>query len=520
MSSLVRSTGTVGALTLVSRVLGFVRDMVIARLFGASTGADAFFVAFKIPNFMRRLFAEGAFAQAFVPIVAEYREQRPAEVPRLTGDVAGTLGLILAGICLIGVAAAPLLVALFAPGFMDEPEKFQLARDMLRLTFPYVLLIALAALAGAVLNTYGYFAVAAFTPVLLNVVLIAAAWWLAPLLEVPVMALAWGVLIAGLLQALYPLYHVRRLGLLARPRWAWRETGVARVVQLMTPALFGSSVAQINLLLDTLIASFLAAGSVSWLYYADRLVEFPLGVFGVAISTVILPILSAKHTNQSAEGLSATLDWALRLTLLVTAPATVALFLLAGPIMATLFQYGEFTAHDTRMSALALMAYSLGLGGFAMVKVLAPGFFARQDTRTPVRIGIAAVGIHIALSVILVLPMYWNQMSGTHAALALATSVAAFANGGLLLQRLRREQVYQPVPGWPRFASRVVLGCVIMAWVLWRGAGDLELWRDASGGARAGRLLLVSVGGAAVYFAALWMLGLRRAQWRALLQHR
>lgn len=520
MSSLVRSTGTVGALTLVSRVLGFVRDMVIARLFGAGTGADAFFVAFKIPNFMRRLFAEGAFAQAFVPIVAEYREQRPADVPRLTGDVAGTLGLILAGICVVGVVAAPLLVAIFAPGFIDEPEKFALARDMLRLTFPYVLLIALAALAGAVLNTYGYFAVAAFTPSLLNVVLIAAAWWLAPLLEVPVMALAWGVFIAGLLQALYPLYHVRRLGLLARPRWAWRETGVVRVVRLMTPALFGSSVAQINLLLDTLIASFLAAGSVSWLYYADRLVEFPLGVCGVAIGTVILPILSAKHTTRSADGLSATLDWALRLTLLVAAPATVALFLLAGPIMATLFQYGAFTAHDTQMAALALMAYSLGLGGFVMVKVLAPGFFARQDTRTPVRIGIAAVGINLALSVILVLPMYWNEMSGTHAALALGTSVAAFANGGLLLRRLRRDQVYQPAPGWPRFAGRVAIGCVVMAWVLWRGAGELELWLDASGGARAGRLLLVSIAGTAVYFSVLWLLGLRRTEWRALLQHR
>lgn len=494
--------------------------MVIARLFGASAGADAFFVAFKIPNFMRRLFAEGAFAQAFVPVVAEYRELRPTAVPRLTGDVAGTLGLILAGICVIGVLAAPVLVAVFAPGFIGEPDKFQLATDMLRLTFPYVLLIALAALAGAVLNTYGYFAVAAFTPVLLNIVLIASAWWLAPLLDVPVMALAWGVFVAGLLQALYPLYHVRRLGLLARPRWAWRETGVMRVVQLMTPALFGSSVAQVNLLLDTLIASFLAAGSVSWLYYADRLVEFPLGVFGVAIGTVILPSLSAQHATESRDGMSATLDWALRLMLLVTVPATVALFLLAGPILATLFQYGEFTAQDTRMAMLALMAYSLGLGGFVMVKILAPGFFARQDTRTPVRIGIVAVGINIVLSAVLVVPLYWNQVPGTHAALALATSVAAFANGGLLLQRLRRDGVYRPVPGWWRFAGHVVIASMAMALVLWQGAGSLQTWLDAGGWVRAGRLLMVSVMGAAVYFATLWLLGLRSAQWRALLQHR
>lgn len=520
MTSLLRSTGTVGALTLVSRVLGFVRDMVIARLFGAGTEADAFFVAFKIPNFMRRLFAEGAFSQAFVPVLAEYRERQPSLVPRLVGDVAGTLGLVLLGLSGIGVLAAPLLVALFAPGFVNEPDKFQLASNMLQLTFPYVLFISLAALAGAVLNTYGHFAVAALTPVLLNISLIACAWWLAPLLDVPVMALAWGVFLAGLLQALYPLYHVGRLGLVARPRWAWRESGVARVVQLMTPALFGSSVAQVNLLLDTVIASFLAAGSVSWLYYADRLVEFPLGVFGVAIGTVILPSLSAKHAAQSPDAFRATLDWALRLAFLIAVPATVALFMLAGPILATLFHYGEFSAADTRMATLALMAYSLGLGGFVMVKILAPGFFARQDTRTPVRIGIVAVGINLALSAALVVPLHLAEVAGTHAALALATSVAALANGALLLRRLRRDGVYRPGPGWWRLGGQVLLASVLMAVVLWRGAGSLETWLDASAGARTTQLLLVSMGGAAVYFASLWLLGLRGAAWRALFHHR
>ncbi|MFO8155099.1 MAG: murein biosynthesis integral membrane protein MurJ, partial [Thiohalospira sp.] len=385
MAGMLQSTAVVGGFTLLSRILGFVRDVVIARVFGAGVATDAFFVAFKIPNFMRRLFAEGAFNQAFIPVLAEYRTDREhAETRELVGRTAGTLGLFLLGLTILGVVGAPVLIGLFAPGFIGDAERFDLAVEMLRLTFPYLLFIALTALAGGVLNTYGRFAVPAFTPVLLNISLITAAAFAAPSFAEPIRALAWGVFIAGAAQLAFQLPFLARLGLLPVPRWGAANAGVRRIARLMVPALFGSSVAQINLLIDTLIASLLATGSVSWLYYADRLVEFPLGVFGIALATVILPGLSAHHAANDPAAFSRMIDRALRWVLLVSAPATLGLILLAGPILTTLFEYGAFTAADTAMAAVALMAYSIGLTGFILVKVLAPGYFARQDTKTPV----------------------------------------------------------------------------------------------------------------------------------------
>jgi len=376
--ALLKSTGIVSAMTSLSRISGFVRDMVYAQMFGAGTGTDAFFVAFRIPNFLRRLFAEGAFSQAFVPVFSEYQTQRSrAELQELVDQVAGTLGAILFVISAIGVLAAPVLILLFAPGFTADAGKYELTVAMLRITFPYLLFISLTAFAGSVLNSCGKFSIPAITPVLLNLTMIAAALWLAPRMERPVVGLAWGVFIAGIIQLGFQVPFLRQVKLLPRPRWGWASQGVQQVLKLMLPAIFGSSVAQVNLLIDTLLASFLVSGSVSWLYYSDRLVEFPLGIFGVALGTVILPKLSRQHASAETDGFSHTLDWALRWALLIGIPATVALIILSGPILSALFQYGQFDAHDVAMSTRSLMAFSLGLVAFMLIKVLAPGFYAR-----------------------------------------------------------------------------------------------------------------------------------------------
>lgn len=503
---LVKSTATVGSMTLLSRILGFIRDMVVARIFGAGVGTDAFFIAFKIPNFMRRLFAEGAFAQSFVPVLSEYKTQREHdEVKRLADDVAGTFGAILLLITIVGVLAAPVVIAVFAPGFLDKPEKYDLATEMLRFTFPYIFFISLTAFAGGILNTYGRFGVPAFTPVLLNLVLIGCAVWLAPQMDEPIKALAWGVFFAGLAQLLFQLPFLAKIKLLPRPRWNRNNEGVQKIKKLMIPAIFGSSVAQINLLLDTLIASFLVTGSITWLYFSDRLVEFPLGVFGIALATVILPNLSQQHAAASTEAFSKTLDWALRWVLVVGTPAMVGLFVLAGPMLTTLFQYDAFSQHDAEMASRSLMAYALGLQGFILVKVLSPGFFARQDTKTPVKVGVIAMVANMVMNVILVFPL-------AHAGLALATSLSAFLNAGLLYRILRREGVYTPEAGWMKLMLQVLIANIAMAALLWWGAGDLQQWFEWDGLQRSMQLLLWIAAGGAVYFLVLLLSGVRFRQ--------
>ncbi|MCK9530064.1 MAG: murein biosynthesis integral membrane protein MurJ [Gammaproteobacteria bacterium] len=512
---LLRSTATVGGLTMISRVLGFIRDVVIARVFGAGLGTDAFFVAFKIPNFMRRLFAEGAFSQAFVPVLSEYKAQRPvAEVRVLIADAAGTLGGVLTLLSVAGMLGAPLLVMLFAPGFVGEGEKFALTSELLRITFPYILFISMAALVGGVLNTYSRFAVPAITPVWLNVILIAAALWAAPYFAQPIEALAWGVFLAGLVQLGFQLPAVARLGLLARPRWGWRDPGVRRILKLMLPAIFGSSVAQVNLLVDTIIASFLVTGSVSWLYYSDRLVEFPLGVFGVALGTVILPNLSRQHAEAAPEDFARTLDWAVRWVLLIGVPATLGLALLAGPMLVTLFHYGAFTDEDARMATLSLVTFSLGLVAFMLVKVLAPGFYARQDTRTPVRFGVYAVVFNMAFNLAVIVPLAMRGVSGLHAGLALATSLAAYLNVGLLFRRLRADRVWRASPGWGLFALRAVLANLAMAAVLWFASGTLADWLTLGALDRALWLAGLIGAGALVYGITLLALGMRLSELR------
>lgn len=495
-------------MTLLSRISGLVRDIVFARLIGASLfpSADAFYVAFRIPNFFRRIFGEGAFSQAFVPVFAEYRTRRDDRQLRAFVDhMTGVLTLVLFLITAAGVIAAPWLVMALAPGFLQDTAKYALTVQLLRLTFPYLLFISLVAMAAGILNTHGRFGAAAFTPVLLNLCLIGAAVFLAPHFAEPVVALAWGVFIAGVVQLLFQFPFLARLRLLPRPRLRGDTDGVRRVARLMLPALFGVSIAQINLLVNTLLASFLVTGSVSWLYYADRLMEFPLGVFGIALATVILPNLALQHANGARAEYSGLLDWALRWVFLIGIPATVGLVVLAEPILATLFHYGAFTAYDVRMSASALTAFALGLPGFILVKVLAPGFYARQDTRTPVRIGALAMGVNIVLSLLLVYPL-------AHTGLALAISVAAWVNAWLLYVRLRRLDIYRPLAGWGLFLIRVGLASAVLALTLVWGVGEPASWLAASVGARIGRLTLWVVAGIMIYVAAALLLGVRPAQ--------
>ena len=504
--ALLKSTGIVSAMTSLSRVTGFIRDMVYAQMFGAGSGTDAFFVAFRIPNLLRRLFAEGAFSQAFVPVFSEYQTQRSREeLEELVDQVAGTLGVILLLITAIGVLAAPVLILLFAPGFTADADQYDLTVAMLRITFPYLLFISLTAFAGGVLNSCGKFAIPAVTPVLLNLTMIAAALWLAPRMEQPVMGLAWGVFIAGIVQLGFQIPFLGEVKLLPRPRWGWAARGVRQVLNLMLPALFGSSVAQINLLLNTVLASFLVSGSVSWLYYSDRLVEFPLGIFGVALGTVILPKLSRQHVEAETEGFSRTLDWALRWALLIGMPATVALIILSGPILSALFQYGEFDARDVIMSARSLMAFTLGLIAFMLIKVLAPGFYARQDTRSPVKYGLIAIGANTVLVLILIWPL-------AHTGLALATSLAALLNAGLLFINLRRREIYQPRAGWVKFLTQLFVANLAMGLVLWFGAGTLESWIHANARERLWHLTWLIAAGGGGYLLAVLAVGIRPRQ--------
>lgn len=506
-ASLLKSSSVVGVWTLLSRVLGFLRDVIFARLFGASMATDAFFLAFKIPNFFRRMFAEGAFSQAFVPVLNEYKSDQPKELKALIANVCGTLAAILLLITTLAIAAAPLLTLLFAPGFADEPEKYALATDMLRITFPYLFFISLTAMAAGILNTFGRFAVPAFTPVLLNVCLITAALLFTRYFDPPIMAVAWGVFFAGLVQLLFQLPFLWKLGLLPMPRWGWWHAGVKKIIKLMLPILFGASVVQLNLLIDTLLASLLQTGSISWLYYSDRLVEFPLGIFGVAIATVILPSLSRKHSEKSTEAFSATLDWALRFALLICIPATVGLVMLAAPFLSTLFQYGKFDAFAVEMASYSLMAYALGLPAFILIKVFTPAFYSRQDTKTPVKIGLIAVGVNLVLKVIIVIPMITQNFFAPHIGLALTTVLAAWVQAFLFYRYLKRGNFYTPQSRWWPYLLKVLLAvicmglCIYFMEAYWAFDMQAEFW------SRAVQSFSYIAAGATMYFLVLLLLG-------------
>ena len=499
----------VSAMTMLSRVLGLVRDVVFAHTIGAQAGADAFFVAFKIPNFFRRLFAEGAFAQAFVPVLSEYRELKTKEAVRdLIDRISACLGFVLLGLTLVVVVASPAVTMIFAPGFWADPYKFDLAQHMLKITFPYLLLISLTGLSGAILNSYDRFAIPAFTPVLLNICLITTAIWISPYFHSPVIALAWGVLVAGVVQLAFQIPFLSQLHLLPHPKFDLKHEGVKRILALMVPAIFGVSVSQINLLLDTVLASFLPTGSISWLYYSDRLVELPLGTIAIAMATVILPSLSRQHTLKDGSRFSITMDWALRWILLIALPAALALVILAEPILSTLFGYGKTSPRDIVMSAMSLRAYALGLLAFMLIKVLAPGYFSRQDTKTPVKIGIIAMVANMGFNLLLVIPLHFIWQIG-HVGLALATSLSAFINAGLLYRGLRKAQVYQPQTGWWRYLGQLLGANMAMGIVLLVVLSQLENWASYSSSDRIAYMALTCSAGLVIYLSTLWLLGIR-----------
>lgn len=501
--NLLKTLATVSSMTLLSRILGFVRDFVIARAFGAGALTDAFFVAFKLPNLLRRLFAEGAFSQAFVPVLGQYRNQRSAEETRqLVDRVASLLFLVVLAVTLLGMAGAPLLVYLSAPGFTDDPEKFALTVQLTRITFPYILFMSLVALAGGILNTWSRFAVPAFTPVLLNVSLILMALLATPYFDPPVMALGWAVFLGGALQLVFQIPSLQRLGMLPRFSINLYDEGVRRIFRLMAPAVLGVSVAQVSLLLNTVFASFLSTGSVSWLYYADRLMEFPAGMLGAALGTILLPSLAKCHAAEQHDEYSRLLDWGLRLTFLLAAPAALALGMLAVPLITTLFHHGAFTANDVLRTRDALVAYSVGLLGLILVKVLAPGFYARQNIRTPVRIALLTLFVTQVLNLLLI---GWLQ----HAGLALAIGLAASLNATLLYRGLRQRGIYTPQPGWLLFYGRLAFAMLSMGAALWFVIGPTVDWLNWRLGERLLRLSVAVGFGAGVYFATLWVAGFR-----------
>ena len=514
-SGLAQKISIVGGMTLISRILGLLRDVVFARYFGAKLVMDAFLVANRIPNMLRRFFAEGAFSAGFVPVMARYREKHDHEEAREFIDaMSGTFGIILFVITLVGVVAAPLLVLIVAPGFIGEGGDLDLAAVMLRFTFPYLFFVSLTAFAGGILNTYGRFGVPAFTPVLLNIVLISAAIWLSPRLEQPIMALAYAVFIAGVFQLLFQLPFLAKIRALPRPKWAPHNEGVIRAFKLMVPAIFGSSAAQINVLLGGIIASLLPVGSISYLYFSDRLMEFPLGIFSIALGTVTLPYLSRLWAKDDKKTFSQTLDWSLRLALLIAVPAAIGLFVLAAPLVTALFYGGVFDEHAVQMTALALRAYALGLVGFSFVKILAPAYFAREDTRTPVRIAVIALGVNLVLSITLGWYLSAIGFAGPHAGLAAATSVAAILNAVLLYRGLIKEGIISHSNGWSILLLRVAVANAAMFTVLYALNRPFEWWINTSFTGRIGWLSVTIIAGVSVYFIALLLMGTRLSQFR------
>lgn len=513
-SSLFRSTAVFSAMTLLSRIAGFVRDMLQATLFGTGGAMSAFIVAYRIPNFLRRVFAEGSMQMAFVPVLNEIRERGDrAALREFIDHMAGALCAVVLVVCGLGMLAAPWIITVFTPGAVDEPLKFGWTVDMLRIAFPYLLCVSMMALAASVLNSFGKFGLAAFTPVLHNLTLIAAMLWLAPRFDVPPKGIAWGVVIAGALQLALLWGALGRLGLRPRLRWGFAHPDVRRVGRLMVPTLFSSSAAQVNLLVGTVFASLLADGSQDWLYYSDRLIEFPLGLFGVAVGTVILPHLSRRHAATDAAGYADALDWGLRTTLLVAVPAGLGLLLVAQPIVATLYQHGQFNTEDARMTSLSLMAMSIGVPAFMLTKVLAPAFYSRQDTKTPMRAALITVASNVVLTVALTTPLWLTGTPGAHAGIALASGLAGIVNAWLLWRVLRREGVFRASTGWGAFALRLLAACTGMAAAVltlqaWLGDFAVLHWQQ-----RIAWLAAVIGAGGVVYALVLTLTGFR---WREL----
>jgi putative peptidoglycan lipid II flippase len=502
--NLLRAAASVSGMTLLSRITGFVRDTIIAVMFGAGVATDAFFVAFRIPNLLRRLFAEGAFSQAFVPVLGEYRGKHgDAATKELAGKVLAVLTVFLFVVTLVGIIAAPALVYLMSAGFAKDPDKFALTVAMLRICFPYILFVSLVSFSAGLLNTWGRFKVPAFTPVLLNLSFIAFALLVAPHMERPIMALAWAVFFGGVAQLVFQIPFLKQIGMLPRPRWDPKDASVIRILRLMAPAALGVSVAQISLVINTQIASWLGDGPVSWIYYADRLMEFPSALLGVALGTVLLPSLVRHHATDDKRAYSRLLDWGLRITLILSLPAALALAMLATPLISTLFWHGDaFTQHDVFMTRNALMAWAVGLVGIILVKILAPGFYAKQNMRTPVKVAIVTLVVTQLLNAVFV-PLF------AHAGLPLAISVGALFNAGWLWFLMRRSGHYAPEPGWGVFLLKLTVALYLMGGALWYTMGRESTWFELAAGPRAAKLAMVIAAGTLAYFASLTVMGFR-----------
>ena len=503
--NLLKSLATISGLTLVSRILAFMRDVIIAGLFGAGIANDAYILATRLPNLLRRMFAEGAFSQAFVPIFGEYKQRRGHDETKLLVDhVVTMLALVLFVVTLIGILAAPVIIYLTAPGFIKDPAKFDLTVQMLRITSPYIFFISLVAVAAGILNTYNKFWVPAFAPILLNTCLIGGALWLTPYFDEPIMGLAWAWFLAGVVQLAFQIPFLKKIGMLPTWRLNFKDAGMWRVIKQMGPALFGVSISQVSLIINTIVASFFVVGSVSWLYYADRLMEFPSGLLGAALGTILLPSLSKCFASGNTVEYSKLLDWGLRLTMMLALPAALALGLLAVPLLSTFFQRGAFNAHDVVQTSYALIGYSVGLLGILLVKILAPAFYAKQDIKTPVKIGIVTLVLTQMMNLLFV-----KGMNLDHAGLALSIGLGACFNAAILFYLLRTRGIYQAEAGWLMFMLKIIFATVLMGLALWLGMGSEQSWLVSNGWSRVTRLSGLVAIGVAVYFVTLAVLGFR-----------
>ena len=495
--NLLKTLASVGGMTTISRILGFIRDSIIARVFGVGVSTDAFFVAFKIPNLLRRISAEGAFTQAFVPILSEYKTKKTKiEVNVLISKVATLLGIFLVLITFLGVFGAPWLIYISAPGFISEPEKFNLTVNLLQITFPYIFFISLVSMAGGILNTYGKFSVPAFTPVWLNISFIVAALCFSDFFEQPIKVLAWAVFFGGVLQLFFQIPFLKKIGCIPQINLDLKDKGVWRILKLMGPAVIGVSIIQISLLINTIFASFLSSGSVSWLYYADRLMEFPAGVLGVALSTILLPNLSKSFSNRKTADYSELINWGLRFGILIAVPAATALAILAIPLISTLFYYGAFTKTDIVMTQYALIAYSIGLVGLILIKILAPAFYAQQNVKTPVKIALFTLFCTQFMNLIFIGYL-------KHTGLALAIGLGACINAGLLFYHLRKGKIFKLGDGWLMFLLKIIFASFIMALGLFYFKGTVDLWVNYSALYRFAHLISLIFFGAALYFTTL-----------------
>ncbi|HEY9101800.1 murein biosynthesis integral membrane protein MurJ [Chitinimonas sp.] len=511
--NLLKTLARTSSMTMLSRILGMLREVMNAYQFGGGTAMDAFNVAFRLPNMFRRIFAEGAFSQAFVPILAEYKTQRGEdETRRFVADVAGVLSLVLVLFTVISVVAAPLYATLLAAGYSKDADKFALTISLTRITFPYILLISLSSLVGSILNTWNRFSVPAFTPTLLNISMIGLGLGLSPYCSQPIYALAISVVVGGVAQLAFQLPFLAKIGMLAWPRLNFRDTGVLRVLKQMGPAMFGVSVAQLSLVINSQFASWLQEGSVSSLNYADRLMELPSGVLGVALGTILLPSLARLRAAGAEEEYSAMLDWGLRLCWLLALPATIALAVIAEPLVATLYERGQFNLHNALMTTQALQAYAVGLMALISVKILAPAFYAQQDIKTPVKVGIIALVVTQLFNLILIGSL--KHLGLAHAGLALSISLGGCVNAWLLLRILKRRGIYRPISGWSTFLLKLILAVGLMATSCWFLQQALGAWHGIPTLHKIGKLSLLVSTGVLVYFGMLAALGFRPRDFR------